>query len=286
VDSPPCAGEPETRDFLAALASARGAAGRQAFALTPVLCDVARTRAARIGQRSPPIAELADLPAVGGDLERAGYRAFAWDLGSFRAPETGVSLLDAWRRRQPEFMTRLLASEASEAGYGRAPSRRAGDRGAIHVLILAVPQRDVTRRRMKTYRDLEAVRQEILAGTNAERSARGLASLAVDSRLERAAQRHAQRMLAGRFYDHTDPWGRVPRDRARDEGFLAASIAENLARGLFGPREVIAHWMNSSGHRANLLAPQLTRVGIGCAYDASGDSEDVLWVQLFADDPR
>jgi len=113
-----------------------------------------------------------------------------------------------------------------------------------------------------------------------------LGRLAIDARLERAAQAHAERMLTGHFYDHMDPWNRGPRERAREEGLLAASMAENLAKGLFDPRQVVANWMGSSGHRDNLLAAQLTRIGIGCAYDASGKTEDVLWVQLFSDEPR
>jgi uncharacterized protein YkwD len=282
----PCASDAEASEFFAALAAARGAAGRPAFTLSPVLCAVAQRRATAIGRRSPPITIIGDLPAVGADLERVAYRAFAWDLGSFRAPETGASLLDAWRRRQPEFMAHLVASEASEAGYGRAANSLAGDPAAIHVLVVTVPLRNVTRRRMENYWDLAAVRREILAASNAERAARGLAPFAIDPRLERAAQAHAERMLAERFYDHTDPRHRGPRDRARDEGFAAPSIAENLARGLYSPREVISHWMDSSGHRANLLAPQLTRIGIGCAFDASGDTEDVLWVQLLASEPQ
>jgi uncharacterized protein YkwD len=283
---PACATDPEASGFLTALGQAREDAGRPSFDWAAVLCAVAQKRAATIARRSPPTTALGDLPAVGADLERAAYRPFAWDLGSFRGPETGATLWRAWRRQQPEFFARVLASDASQAGYARAASPLAGDHGAVHVLIVALPQGEVMRRRMAAYRDLDAVRREILAATNEERAARGLGRLAIDPRLERAAQAHAEGMLTGRFYDHTDPWHRGPRERAREQGLTAASLAENLAKGLFGPREVVANWMGSSGHRDNLLAAQLTRIGIGCAYDASGETEDVLWVQLFSDEPR
>lgn len=112
-----------------------------------------------------------------------------------------------------------------------------------------------------------------LATINTARAQAGLRPLALDPRLATIAQRHACDMAQQGYLDHTSPDGRGLMDRAGGlTGFCA--IAENIARGQQDIPTVMATWLRSPGHRANLLDPGLTHVGLG---RATGP----YWVQVF-----
>jgi len=104
---------------------------------------------------------------------------------------------------------------------------------------------------------------------NADRLANGLAKLQVNAKLNTVAQKHAQDMITRNFFSHTNPDGQSPFDRIKQAGIPYSAAGENIA----GDKSVQAAevaFMNSSGHRANILNPSYTSVGIGVAYDANG----------------
>jgi uncharacterized protein YkwD len=119
---------------------------------------------------------------------------------------------------------------------------------------------------------------EVIALTNAERAAAGLRPLGVDERLTAAAQAHSADMVTRGFYSHTSPDGSQPWDRARAAGATHRGIGENIACGQRSPAEVVEGWMNSPGHRANILKPDFTQIGIGYA---GGGQAGSYWTQLF-----
>lgn len=123
---------------------------------------------------------------------------------------------------------------------------------------------------------------EVIALTNAERAAAGLRPLVVDQRLTAAAQAHSADMVTRGFYSHTSPDGSEPWDRARAAGATHRGIGENIACGQRSPAEVVQGWMNSPGHRANILKPDFTHIGIGYA---GGGSAGSYWTQLFGLSP-
>jgi uncharacterized protein YkwD len=107
---------------------------------------------------------------------------------------------------------------------------------------------------------------------NAERAERGLRALKQNSRLYRASRRYAARMVQRRFFDHVGPRGDTVVERLRSIGYLPRSVqwtvGENLAWGgqsLGTPREIVRAWMESPGHRRNILARPFREVGIGIA---------------------
>lgn len=108
--------------------------------------------------------------------------------------------------------------------------------------------------------------------TNAERAAAGCGPLVVDERLTAAAQLHSEDMLAQDYFDHTSLDGRSPWDRAEAQGYENPG-AENIARGQATAEEVVRAWMDSPGHRANILSCDLREIGVGHA--------DRVWTQLF-----
>ncbi|WP_171166646.1 CAP domain-containing protein [Streptomyces sp. I05A-00742] len=119
---------------------------------------------------------------------------------------------------------------------------------------------------------------EVLALTNARRAAAGLRPLSDDARLAAAAQAHSGDMAARGYHSHTSPDGRQPWDRAVAAGSTHRSTGENIACGQRSPAEVVEGWMNSPGHRANILTPGFTHLGVGFA---GGGPAGTYWTQLF-----
>jgi uncharacterized protein YkwD len=110
---------------------------------------------------------------------------------------------------------------------------------------------------------------------NAERAAHDLAQLAPAAQLEAAAREHATAMVAGGFFAHESPDGRTLLDRLRAAGWLHGAgdwtAGEDIAWGsgeLGTPAGVVAAWMASPGHRANILTPGFDEVGVGIAAGA------------------
>jgi uncharacterized protein YkwD len=115
----------------------------------------------------------------------------------------------------------------------------------------------------------------VVAATNAERAEAGCDPVRLDSRLSAAAQGHASDMAANDYFSHTDQDGGDSSDRMHDAGFSGSRTGENIAYGQETGAEVVATWMDSSGHRHNILNCAYDRIGVG--YDARGD----YWVQDF-----
>ena len=115
----------------------------------------------------------------------------------------------------------------------------------------------------------DAMASEVARQVNAERAARGLSSLRVDAELTRAARVRAAEIA--REFSHTRPDG----DSWRTVS--ASAYGENIAMGQRTADKVMAAWLTSPGHRANLLRPTFGSIGV-CCYVSGGV---VYWVQLF-----
>lgn len=117
--------------------------------------------------------------------------------------------------------------------------------------------------------DVTAAEQQAVNLLNADRQANGLPSLAVDARLTTIARNHAQDMIDRNFFSHNNPDGQTPFDRMKQAGISYRSAGENIAEQPSVQAAETA-FMNSSGHRANILNSSYTNVGIGVAYDKNG----------------
>jgi uncharacterized protein YkwD len=120
--------------------------------------------------------------------------------------------------------------------------------------------------------------------TNAERAKVGCAALIVNNTLATVAQNHAVDMGQNDYFSHTSLDGRSPFDRMRAAGYRYTAAAENIAAGYQTPESVVAGWMNSSGHRTNILNCNYTQTGVGYFLE-NPDSGSVnyyhYWVQNF-----
>ena len=119
---------------------------------------------------------------------------------------------------------------------------------------------------------------EVVAQTNAQRARYGLTPLTVDHRLTRAAQGHSDDMVARKFFAHDCPDGSSVADRVVAVGYTYAVVAENIASGQRTAAEVVDGWMDSPGHRANILNPDVRQIGVGFTV---GGELGTMWTQVF-----
>ncbi|MFC7364954.1 MULTISPECIES: CAP domain-containing protein [Bhargavaea] len=122
---------------------------------------------------------------------------------------------------------------------------------------------------------LSAVEQKVLDLTNAERAKAGLKPLAADTKLMDAARAKSADMRKNNYFSHTSPTYGSPFDQMKAAGISYKKAAENIAMGQRTPEEVVKGWMESPGHRQNILTPEFTHIGIG--YDSNGH----YWTQMF-----
>ena len=104
--------------------------------------------------------------------------------------------------------------------------------------------------------------EAIVAGMNRERAARGLGPLTLETRLSLAAQDRVDDMLTKHYFDHVSPDGINPFEWVRKRGYKYDMIGENLALGYRSSQSVVTGWMNSPGHRKNVLKSGFDEVGI------------------------
>jgi uncharacterized protein YkwD len=125
--------------------------------------------------------------------------------------------------------------------------------------------------------------EEVLELTNAYRADHGLAELRLNRSLSAAAQEYSERMAREGFFDHRSPDGDMPGERIAEQGYRWQTWGENIAMGYRTASQVMRAWINSPGHRANLLNPRFDEIGLGVARARPGaDDEDCLyWSQEF-----
>ena len=121
-------------------------------------------------------------------------------------------------------------------------------------------------------------RVQVIALVNQERTSRGLSALTENTKLTNTANLKSQDMINNHYFDHTSPTYGSPFDMMKQFGITYRAAGENIAYGQRTPEEVMNGWMNSSGHRANILHTSFTQIGVGIAKAANGQS---YWTQMF-----
>ncbi|MGN4128151.1 SafA/ExsA family spore coat assembly protein [Lysinibacillus sphaericus] len=119
------------------------------------------------------------------------------------------------------------------------------------------------------------VEQEVVKLVNAERAKAGLPALKEDWELSRVAKYKSQDMHDKKYFDHTSPTYGTPFTMMKNFGITYKSAGENIAKGQRSAAEVVKAWMNSEGHRANIMSKNFTHIGVG--YVAEGN----YWTQMF-----
>lgn len=122
--------------------------------------------------------------------------------------------------------------------------------------------------------------QEVVELTNAVRQEHGCEPLTADPALTGAAQAHSDDMATHDYFSHTGRNGSHAGDRITAAGYRWRAWAENIAAGYNSPEAVVEAWMDSEGHRTNILNCELDDIGVG--YSSAADSTyGTYWTQNF-----
>ncbi len=124
-----------------------------------------------------------------------------------------------------------------------------------------------------------SIEQEIVKLVNKERTNRGLNPLTENWELSRVARIKSQDMASNNYFSHNSPVYGTPFEMLNSFGIKYTQAAENIASGQQNAEQVMNSWMNSSGHRANILNPNLTNIGVGVA--RKGTSGPLYFTQIF-----
>lgn len=123
--------------------------------------------------------------------------------------------------------------------------------------------------------NVTAYEQEVIRLVNEIRAENGLKALTYDWELSRVARIKSQDMKDNNYFAHNSPVYGTPFQMIRNFGISYRTAGENIAKGYRTPQAVVDGWMNSSGHRANILSSSFTKIGVG--YVSSGN----YWTQMF-----
>ncbi|WP_244188725.1 CAP domain-containing protein [Streptomyces yokosukanensis] len=250
-------------EFLRLVNSARARAGSPAVGPDPRLGSAARSHARAMADAGRLGAEGRDGVSVHQRITAAGYAYVAVGEHLVSGPRSPAEFVE-YCLDSPRPRRTLLDPAFRHAALARAD---AGDR--YWTALWAAPL---------TPDALSHTAAEVVALTNTERGRAGLPPLTVDPLLTVAAQAHCADMVARDFYDHTAPDGSQPWDRAAAAGSRLRTVGENIACGQRSPAEVVDGWMNSPGHRANILKREFGHIGVGFA---GGGRAGTYWTQLF-----
>ncbi|MCT9075922.1 CAP domain-containing protein [Streptomyces fulvoviolaceus] len=262
----PSSDSPDPDGFIGLVNSARATGGSPPVTLDTRLAAAARAHASAMAAAGRLGTESPDGVSVYQRVTATGYAYLTVGEHLVSGPRTPAEFLAyCLRTEQPR---RTLHDRAfTHAGLGHVTDGRSGDTYWTALWARPLGPTDLTR-----------TAAEVVDLTNRERARAGLRPLAVDPLLATAAQAYSADMAARAFYSHTSPEGTQPWDRAAAAGSTRRSIGENIACGQRSPAEVVEGWMNSPGHRANILKPDFTHIGIGFA---GGGPAGTYWTQLF-----
>lgn len=126
--------------------------------------------------------------------------------------------------------------------------------------------------------EYSAFQKKVVELVNAERAKAGLKPLKMNTELSRVATLKSQDMAKNNYFDHNSPTYGSPFDMMKKFGISYRTAGENIAMGQTSPEQVMNGWMNSPGHRANILKSSFTEIGVGIAKNSSGR---LYWTQQF-----
>ena len=244
-----------------------------------------RTAPQACAPRAPPLAFHAALAAVkvptghflDQALERAGFAVLHAEAVSITGLSDARAVMGAIQRR---YCKMLMNPQFSHIGASRS-----GDSWQIVLAQPAPPSK------VLELRGTQQAGREILAAVNLARaSARTCGGRAFNpappiswsGRLADAALAHSADMAAQRYFKHQGKDGREVADRASQAGYRYRRVGENIAAGYESPDEVVAGWLDSPGHCANIMHPDYTEMGAAYAYNPERESLRVYWTQVFA----
>ncbi len=129
-----------------------------------------------------------------------------------------------------------------------------------------------------TMQGIKSLESQVVKLVNAERAKQGLQPLTENWQLSRVARYKSADMATKNYFSHTSPTYGSPFRMMESFGIKYSSAGENIAYGQKTPQQVMTAWMNSPGHRSNIMSPSYSQIGVGYATNKSGTA---YWTQMF-----
>lgn len=136
-------------------------------------------------------------------------------------------------------------------------------------------QQPAEKKTEQTASAVSAFEKKVVELTNAEREKQGLAPLELNEKLSKVAKEKSNDMKKNNYFSHNSPTYGSPFDMMKQFGVEYRTAGENIAMGQKSPEEVVNAWMNSEGHRANIMNGNFTQIGVGHV------GEGNYWTQMF-----
>ena len=206
-------------------------------------------------------------------LKQAGYAADRAEAISVTGPEDAQEAMTVLREK---YCGKLLSGEFSAVGTAR--------HGKTWQIILAHPLV------IPVLPALPRMGQEMLALVNQARATpRSCGGQAFDAAppltwnetLAQAALGHSRDMADKHYFNHKEPGGSTPADRGTRAGYRWSRISENIASGAHSVVQVVADWLDSPGHCANIMNPAMTEMGAAYAVNPANQNRTPYWTQMF-----
>ncbi|MGW2781542.1 sigma-70 family RNA polymerase sigma factor [Streptomyces populi] len=218
-----------------------------------------------------------DLGPGSGTDEASPSRTAGAPVADLSAPDasgTASVSADATASASPSPSPSASKKAKAKAKPSRTP--RPAEPGKSAAASSAAPTRRVSGLAQTQSAPTTTVAQ-VVALVNKERAAAGCGPVTEDPQLEDAAQAHSADMAARDFFEHTNPDGADPGERITAAGYRWSTYGENIAMGQQTPAAVMDSWMNSPGHRANILNCSFRNIGVGVHKGSGGP----WWTQDF-----
>jgi uncharacterized protein YkwD len=207
------------------------------------------------------------ITAIRDRVESSDADGRAW-IGTLAADQGGRATF-VWRNHQ---LTGTVYAETSAYQVRHI-------KDALHI-VREILTPYIESRASAAWRAPISEEEEVVALVNQERQIHQLPPLQEDSRLHDAALGHSEDMAQNNYFSHTSQDNRSPGDRITQAGYAWSTYGENIAAGYSTPAAVVEGWMNSDGHRANILRSSFCDIGVGLAYSAAS-SYRYYWTQNF-----
>ncbi len=279
--SAPCGPEEcaARQEIARRIGEARTASGLEVLTVDSRLCAVAERRAEEVAAAGNVHSDSRTISTLSQRLFAKGYQAHRWTERAILGYDRPEALFSTWARSGGDSYRDTVLGSFEDVGVGVAH----GDEGTAVVILFAVPKISEERRLTAPLADLARVRKIALEQVERARRKAGRPPVSEDPALDSVAQRQAEDMLHRGYYAHESPEGTTPGDRVEHSAYGAYRfVAENIAKGIFEPDEVVDRWLASPHHRANILHPLARDTGLGVAFGDTPDGFVVVWVQLFA----
>jgi uncharacterized protein YkwD len=279
--------DPLRQTLLAGLNEARGKQGLPPVRLSAVLSKAAQAQVDDMAARKYYDLKSPDGRTIESWLKDAGYRQQLVTEKLVRTDRTPQALAASWGVSPAAHRDSLFHPEVEEAGIGEVDYQGL----PLYAFVLARSMErylsDYTRhlfaRQESRFRDLDALRDQMLTLVNQARAEHKLDPLTRDSALDRAAQAHAEEIFQALKARRPLPSSAALERRVRAEGYpIRRGIGESVVQGALTPEDTLAALLGGKDRRANILGGWFTQLGLGLAFERTADGFFVVWVQCMS----